>query len=78
MSIKHCAFLECVNPFSFRIEGRRGRSINVKYGDIFWNTTPAYEQKRTNIAKIARKGKNMGCAYPFPLEIIEKYFIVGS
>lgn len=72
--IKHCAFLECVKPFSFRIEGQRGPRINVKMGDIFWNVTPEYEQKRTGIAKLARRGKNMAYAYPFTLEIVEEYF----
>lgn len=74
--MKHCAKLICTIPFSFRVEGQRGRRINVKLGDKFWNTTPEYEQKRTGIVKIARKGKNMGYAYPFTVEIASQYFEV--
>lgn len=76
LDMKHCADLVCVKPFSFRVEGQRGPRINVKAGDIFWNTTPSHTVARTSIAKLARKGKNMACAYPFNLETVSEYFAI--
>lgn len=76
--LSHCVNLVCVKPFSFRIKGQRGPHINVKEGDIFWNTTPGYEFERTGIAKLARKGKNMAYAYPFSLMTLGEYFRVAS
>ena len=73
--IKQCANLECVKPFSFRVEGQRGRRINVKAGDIFWNKSAEYMQK-SGIIKLARKGKNMAFAYAFTLENVSEYFKV--
>lgn len=76
--IKHCDYLECVKPFSFRVEGQRGRRINVKAGDLFWNTTADYMQKNSGMIKIARKGKNMGYAYPFNVADVLEYFAIVS
>lgn len=78
LDLKYCGYLTCVKPFSFRVEGQRGPRINVKLGDVFWNTTPNHTLARTSTAKLARKGKNMGYAYLFSLETISEYFeIVG-
>jgi hypothetical protein len=74
LEMKQFALFECVKPFSFRVEGQRGPRINVKAGDIFWNTTPAHTIAKTSAASLARKGKNMGYAYPFSLETISEYF----
>lgn len=78
LDMKQCANLVCVKPFSFRVEGQRGPRINVKAGDIFWNTTPEHTLARTSMAKLARKGKNMGYAYPFGLDTISEYFAIKS
>lgn len=78
LEMKHCAYLICVKPFSFRVEGQRGPRINVKAGDIFWNTTPRHEFARTSAARLARKGKNMGYAYPFGLGTISEYFEIKA
>ena len=74
--MKHCAELICLKGFSFRVEGQRGPRINVKPGDKFWNTTPEHTHKRTGIAGLARKGKNLAHAYPFSMEVISEYFEV--
>lgn len=76
--IKHCDYLECVKPFSFRVEGQRGRPINVKAGDLFWNTTADYMQKRDGVVKLARKGKNMDYSYPFNVADVLEHFAVVS
>lgn len=74
LEMKHCAELICVKPFSFRVAGQRGPRINVKAGDLFWNTSTYLSIAKTSSAKLARKGKNMGYAYPFGLDTISEYF----
>lgn len=71
-------FFKAAKSFAFKVPGARGKPINVRVGDLFWIVTPQYEQKRTGIVGIARKGKNMGFAYHFPLNIFVENFAVAS
>lgn len=78
LDLKQFAELVCVKPFSFRVEGQRGPRINVKAGDIFWNTSPKHSIARMSAASLARKGKNLGHAYPFGLGTISEYFEIKA
>lgn len=72
--MNQCDTLICKVAFSFKVEGQRGRGINVKLGDKFWITSASYMIKRDGIVKIARKGKTLDDSYPFTAEIISQYF----
>lgn len=59
--------------FSFKVAGARGRPVTVRKGDIFWITSPSYENKES--VKIERKGKgHINTGYCFDIETINTYF----
>ena len=61
---KQCTELVAKEDFTF-LNPDTNRNITVKKGSLWWVTTCNHD--RTDAIGIARKGKNMGSAYFFPL-----------
>lgn len=78
ITFPHTTYVKAKQPFTFRVEGRRGKPVTVLTGDLFWIVTPEYEQKRKRTIAVARNGKNMAYAYTFDLETFLEYFAVAS